>query len=185
MVVAASSTASSPSSVPSQAAWCAIFQCWSGKSWKLWKREKIALFGLKNIERRRLTHYSLVLFVPLFVRFLLVQLFSWVQNCAQYILFACTMVTCVMLPLAATSQLVVSSLCLVLGELLPRSVVVTWVRAVLMIGEGEPGHDIGCRLSLAISLNISFHSNFCLTQVHFSLILVNFLTRQKCAVFIY
>ena len=118
---------------------------------------------MKNIERRRLTHYSLVLFVPLFVRFLLVQLFSWVQNCAQYILFACTMVTCVMLPLAATSQLVVSSLCLVLGELLPRSVVVTWVRAVLMIGEGEPGHDIGCRLSLAISLNISFHSNFCLT----------------------
>ena len=40
MEVAASSTASSPSSVPSQAAWCAIFQCWSGKSWKLWKREK-------------------------------------------------------------------------------------------------------------------------------------------------
>ena len=83
-------------------------------------------------------------------------LISWVQNCAQYILFACTMVTCVMLPLAATSQLVVSSLCLVLGELLPRSVVVTWVRAVLMIGEGEPGHDIGCRLSLAISLFLSF-----------------------------
>ena len=67
------------------------------------------------------------------------------------------MVTCAVRPLAATSQLVVSSLCLVLGELLPRSVVVTcWVRAVLMIGEGEPGHDIGCRLSLAISLKISF-----------------------------
>ena len=65
------------------------------------------------------------------------------------------MVTCATRPLAATSQLVVSSLCLVLGELLPRSVVVTWVRAVLMIGEGGPGHDIGCTLSLAISLFLS------------------------------
>ena len=32
-----------------------------------------------------------------------------------------------------------------------------------MIGEGGPGHDIGYRLSLAFSLKISFHSNFCLT----------------------